>query len=220
MIWGFRRRRVRELESALLGKTILLQEVHHRVKNNLAAISSLLAMQAEMTGSSEARLALDESRRRVHSMALIHEHLSGVDHPDRINFSEYSRQLVQGLYAALAGEPGRIAMEMNLDPILIGMERAVPCALILNELLSNAFKYAFPARRSGKILVSFRETGPGSLELAVEDNGIGLPAGRLCGPDTKSLGLRIAGILTRQLDGSLEQEACLGTRIVLRFPTG
>src|SRR5439155_8991409 len=86
MIWGFRNRRVRELESALLGKTVLLQEVHHRVKNNLAAISSLLAMQAEMTGSSEARLALDESRRRVHSMALIHEHLSGTDRPDRINF--------------------------------------------------------------------------------------------------------------------------------------
>lgn len=214
------RETVRELESALAEKTVLLQEVHHRVKNNLAVISSLLGMKADAAGSSDAKMALEESRQRVHSMALIHEHLYGNDRLDRIDFSEYARQLVQGLYSTSVGEPDRISIRMDLDPIELGIERAVPCALILNELLSNALKYAFPDGRNGKILVRSRESEPGSLELTVEDNGIGLPAGRLGARNTESLGLRIVRILTQQLDGSLEQEACPGTRIVLRFPVG
>ncbi|MBZ5622267.1 MAG: PAS domain-containing protein [Acidobacteriia bacterium] len=208
---------VRELKVALAEKTVLLQEVHHRVKNNLAVISSLLDLKADTAEIPEVKLALGESRQRVHSMALIHEHLYGNDHLDRIDFSEYARELVQGMYS-LSGEAGRISIGMDLDPIELGIDRAVPCALILNELLSNAFKYAFPDQRNGKIRVAFRESEPGSLELVVEDNGVGLPAGRLGKPDTKSLGLRIVGILTKQLDGSIQQEACAGTRILLRFP--
>ncbi len=213
-----RQKTVRELEAAVREKTVLLQEVHHRVKNNLAVISSLLSMKADATGSTEAKLALGESQQRVYSMALIHEHLYGSSHLDRIDFSDYARELAQGLYSAFVGEPGRISIEMDVDPIEIYIERAVPCALILNELLSNAFKYAFPGQRNGKIRVSFRESEPGTLELAIEDNGIGLPAGRLAQLDTQSLGLRIVAILTKQLEGSLEQQACSGTRIVLRFP--
>jgi len=208
---------VRKLESALTEKTVLLKEVHHRVKNNLAVISSLLSMKADAANSPEARLALEESQQRVHSMALIHEHLYGSDHLDRVSFSQYARQLVDWLSLALVDEPGRISIEMDLEPLELGIERAVPCALILNELLSNAFKYAFPGRRKGRILVSLREPQPGHLELAVEDNGIGFPAGLPGGRNTKSLGLRIVAILTSQLDGSLEHEASTGTRMVLRF---
>ena len=119
-----------------------------------------------------------------------------------------------------AGERGLIAIEMDLDPIDLAIERAVPCALILNELLSNAFKYAFPGQRRGKVRIAFRASEPGRLELVVEDNGVGMPAGSLGMPDSRSLGLRIVGILTKQLDGSLDQEPCPGTRIVLRFPAG
>jgi PAS domain S-box-containing protein len=209
---------IRQLESALAEKTVLLQEVHHRVKNNLTVISSLLRLRANIAESSEAKQALAESQQRVHSMALVHEHLYENDHLGRINFSQYARQLVQGLYATLVGEPGRISIEIDFAPIELDIERAVPCALILNELVSNAFKYAFPGRRDGKILASFRESGSGFLELAIEDTGIGLPAGILGGGETKSLGLRIVRILTKQLNGSLEQETCPGTRIVLRFP--
>jgi two-component sensor histidine kinase len=151
-------------------------------------------------------------------MALIHELLYGNEHLDRINFSEYARQLVNELYSSLSREAGRIAIELALDPIELSIERAVPCALILNELVTNAFKYAFPDGRNGRILVRFRESGPGSLELAIEDDGIGLPPGRLGARNDKSLGLRIVGILTKQLDGSLAQEECQGTRVVLRFP--
>jgi PAS domain S-box-containing protein len=211
------RKTVRELESALAEKTVLLQEIHHRVKNNLAVMSSLLGMKADATGSSDARTALEESQQRVHSIALIHELLYGNEHLDRIDFAEYARQLVEGLYAA-SSAPDRIAIELALDPIEIDIERAVPCALILNELVSNAFKYAFPDGRKGKILVRFHESGPGFLELAVEDDGIGLPAGRLAAKDTRSLGFRIVAILTKQLDGSIDQDLCKGTCIVLRFP--
>jgi PAS domain S-box-containing protein len=217
-----RERTVRELELAVSEKTVLLKEVHHRVKNNLAVISSLLNMTAENTASGEAKVALDDSQRRVHSMALIHEHLYGSTHLDRIDFSHYVQELARGLHSVLVAEPSRISLAVDVDPIEIGIERAVPCALILNELLTNAFKYAFPNGRRGHILVSFHQSKAGTLELSIEDDGIGLPAGRLAERTTKSLGLRIVGILTKQLDGSIEQVAGKklagsGTRIVLRF---
>jgi PAS domain S-box-containing protein len=212
-----REQTARVLESAVAEKTVLLREIHHRVKNNLAVIASLLSMGADSTVSAEAKTALGESQQRVYSMALIHEHLYGTSHLDRINFSEYAGQLASGLFSALVAEPGRISLVMDVDPIEIGIERAVPCALIINELLSNAFKYAFPDGRSGKVRVSLHEREAESLELRIEDDGIGLPAGRLLEPNTKSLGLRIIRILTKQLEGSIEQQAGPGTRILLRF---
>jgi PAS domain S-box-containing protein len=210
------KRSVRQLESALAEKTVLLKEIHHRVKNNLAVTASLLSMTADGSGP-ETRLALEESQQRVHSIALVHEYLYDNDRLDHINFGEYARDLVQGVYSAFGGAHKRIGLDLELDPIELGIERAVPCALILNELVSNAFKYAFADGRTGRILVSFRQPEPGCCELAVEDDGVGLPDGAL-GGQSKSLGLRIVGILTNQLDGSVEQKARSGTRIVLRFP--
>jgi two-component sensor histidine kinase len=174
-------------------------------------------MRADVAGSDEVRTALEASQRRVHSMALIHEQLSEHDRLDRINFSEYAQQLVQHLRHAVVEEPARISIETELDSIELGIEQAVPCGLILNELLTNAFKYAFPGRNQGKIRVSFHASASDCLELAVEDNGIGLSPELRSGRDT-SLGLRIVGILTNQLDGTLEHQSCAGTRIVLRFP--
>jgi two-component sensor histidine kinase len=210
---------VRALEAAVKEKTVLLKEIHHRVKNNLAVISSLLSMKARAIESPDVRLALEESQQRVRSIALVHEQLYRSASLDRINLTEYVHNLTEGLCSTLAGEPGRISMEMDVDPIEIDINRAVPCALILNELLTNAFKYAFPDRREGRIRVSFRESEPGFLQLTIEDDGIGLPAGRLADRNTQSLGLRIVAILADQLDGSLEQQPCSGTRIVLRFPS-
>ena len=208
-----------ELEAALTEKTVLLREIHHRVKNNLAVISSLLNMKAEATTSPEARQALAESQQRVFSMALIHELLYRSDHLDRVDFLAYARQFVPTLGSVYLSEPGRVAIEMDVDPIELSIEAAVPCALILNEFLSNAFKHAFPGRQKGKIRVSFHESGPDTLELAIEDDGMGTPAGLLEARNTKSLGLKIVRILTKQLGGSLQQEACRGARFVLRFPS-
>ncbi len=213
------RNTVSKLEAALSEKTVLLQEVHHRVKNNLAVISSLLNMKAETTESAEAKLALEESQRRVHSIALIHEHLYGSEHLDRINFADYAQQLVQVLYSDFAGEPARIAVRMDMDPIELGIQTAVPAALILNELLSNAFKHAFPGGRNGEIHVTFRQPEPGHLELAVEDDGVG-SVDVLVERKTQSLGLQIVRILTTQLAGTIKQEPGSGTRIVLQFLSG
>ena len=210
------KRTQRALESALAEKTTLLKEIHHRVKNNLAVVSSLLSMKADAVSNPTAKQALLKSQQRVHSMALIHEHLYGNERLDRIDFAEYAGELVRRLHAAVASEPHRISIELALDPIELAIEQAVPCGLILNELLTNAFKYAFRGRPQGRIKISFRESDDGRHELAVEDDGVGIPAEG--GLGMASLGLRIIEVLTHQLDGALEQVACAGTRWVLRFP--
>lgn len=212
------RETVRALEAALAEKTVLLQEVHHRVKNNLAVIAGLLNLKAAATGNADARSALLESQDRVYSMALIHEQLYGNGNLDRINFADYAHRLSRELQQALVHEPDRIRIQLAIEPIELGIEQAVPCGLILNELVSNACKYAFPEGRRGEIRLSFRECETGTLELAVEDDGIGLPAGLLGNPNTQSLGLRIVDILAGQLSGSVKQQPAGGTRIEVRFP--
>lgn len=211
------RETVRAREAALAEKTVLLQEVHHRVKNNLAVIASLLNLKAAATENADARSALRESQDRVHSIAVIHEQLYGNGNLDRINFSDYAGRLARELHQALVHEPDRIRIHLAIEPIELALEQAVPCGLILNELISNACKYAFPDGRRGEISLSFRECEPRTLELAVEDDGIGLPAGLLGNPNTQSLGLKIVDILTGQLNGSVKQQPSAGTRIEVRF---
>jgi PAS domain S-box-containing protein len=206
-----------DLEAALSEKTVLLKEVHHRVKNNLAVICGLLNMNAGATEIPEARVALDESQRRVYSIALIHEQLYGNDRYDRIDFADYMRQLVGDLAAAFGAEGRRITIRIHGEPIEMGVHLAVPCALILNELVVNALKHAFPGEREGEIQISFREAEPGSLELRIADDGIGCPF-EPGWHDRKSTGSRIVNILTKQLGGSLEQAPSEGTTFLLHFP--
>jgi two-component sensor histidine kinase len=172
-------------------------------------------MKADAVTNFKAKQALEESQQRIYSMALIHEQLYGNDRLDRINFAEYAAELVHHLHSAVAADPKRITIDLAVEPIELAIGQAVPCGLILNELLSNAFKYAFQGRERGRIAVSFREIAAGIRELAVEDDGVGIPPGRQEG---KSLGLRIVEVLARQLDGALEQQTCSGTRMALRFP--
>jgi len=208
-----------ELEAALAEKTVLLKEVHHRVKNNLAVIVSLLGMKAGAIESAEAHAALEDSQQRVRSIALIHEHLSGTERLDRIVFAEYAGQLVHELGGIYGVASGRITIRLDAEPIEMGIHRAIPCALILNELVTNALKHAFPGERSGEVRVSLRQSAPGELELSVEDNGVGCPP-VASAREGKSLGFRIVAILAKQLEGSLEQPECAGTRFVLRFRAG
>jgi len=200
-------------------RTVLLKEIHHRVKNNLAVISSLLSTQARSTGNADARRVLEESQQRVYSMSLIHEHLYKNERLDRIDFSTYIQQLLRGLNSIFMLEPSRILVEMKVDSVELPVEQAVPCGLILNELLSNALKYAFPDGRNGKIAVLFHESSQGSLELVIEDDGIGLPADVVFKGSTGSLGLQIVEVLVKQLDGTFERQSSNGTRMTVRFPT-
>jgi PAS domain S-box-containing protein len=207
---------VQQLESALAEKTILLKEVHHRVKNNLAVISSLLGMSANTNDDPSARLALEESQQRVHSIALIHEHLYGNEHLDRIEFAEYLRALVQELHGTLIADRERVSIEILTDPLEIGVHKAVPCSLILNELVSNAFKYAFPNGRRGRVTVVCREPVPGTVNLVISDDGVGLPED-LDWQRSGSLGLQIVRVLARQLGASLTVSRQQGTRVELTF---
>jgi two-component sensor histidine kinase len=208
-----------ELEAAVGEKTVLLKEVHHRVKNNLAVIASLLNMKAGAMEGDEAREALEDSQRRVRSIALIHEHLSGTEHLDRIDFAEYAGQLLQELGSVYDDAERRIRIRVEAERIEMGIHRAIPCALILNELVTNALKHAFPDGRRGEVVVGLRLATAEQLELWVEDNGVGCPQ-VVPARSAKSLGLRIVEILTRQLEGSLDRADCAGTRFVLRFGAG
>lgn len=209
---------VAELKQALSEKTVLLKEVHHRVKNNLAVIASLLGMQAESLTDNTAILSLTESQQRVQSMALIHEHLYGTEHLDSVNFAEYAQQLSGELYTSFVGGYGLVSVTVDAQPLELGVDRAIPCGLILNELLSNAFKYAFPGGRAGEITVGFNQSAPGQLCLSVEDDGVGVPE-NLDWRNAPSLGMQIVQILAQQLGGSIDLERPgQGVRFVVRFP--
>lgn len=210
---------VDELQSALTEKTVLLKEVHHRVKNNLAVISSLLAMKAEATSNSEAKVALEQSQRRVQSIALIHEHIYGNDQLDRINFAQYAEELAHELYHTFIKDPNQISMNIQADPLELDVQHAIPCGLIVNELVSNSFKYAFPEGRRGNVGIECHELAPNKVKLVVYDDGIGMPK-ELDWRKAGSLGLEIVQILAKQIDARIEVMRDSGTRFELTFEHG
>ena len=206
----------RALSEALAAKDVLLREVHHRVKNNLQTVSSLLNMQAELLPDLAARHALRDAQRRVHSMALIHEQMYGDKDMDEVDFGEYARRLVRDLFDSFGVQAGRVRLRFALDPVSLAMDQMIPCGLILNELITNSLKYAFPGERAGEILVSLRCEEGGTVTIAVADNGVGLPPD-LGGKRSESLGMRIVDILTRQLGGSLVQQSANGVSSTVTF---
>jgi PAS domain S-box-containing protein len=208
---------IASLESALSEKTTLLKEVHHRVKNNLAVIAGLLGLQADTIEDKRANIALAESQQRVASMALIHEYLYATEHLDRVNFGQYVRQLSTEVCQSYPTRRHLVSFRVVAEEIELGVNQAIPCGLILNELLSNAFKYAFPQGLGGNIDVHFRRIESGQLLLSCGDDGAGMPEG-FDWQDSHSLGLRIAMILARQLGGTLTLDRSAGTRFELSFP--
>jgi two-component sensor histidine kinase/sensor domain CHASE-containing protein len=201
-------------------KEVLLKEIHHRVKNNLQVISSLLDLQARAARDGETRRLLSESQGRVRSMALIHERLDGSG-SDAVNFADYARDLVAHVRHSLSGDSGRVAVTVDIAEAALDMDVAVPCGLVINELLTNALKHAFPEGRAGSVAVSLSRRPGGSLELRVADDGVGLPPE--VDPDNPgTLGLRIVNILSAQIRGTLETRRGLadgrGTAFSLVIP--
>jgi two-component sensor histidine kinase len=206
----------RALSEALAAKDVLLREVHHRVKNNLQTISSLLNMQAELLPGIAARQALRDAQRRVHSMALIHEQMYGHKDMDEVDFGEYARRLARDLLDSFSVGVARVALRLQLDPVSLTMDQMIPCGLILNELLTNSLKYAFPGGRAGEILVSLRRRQGEIVTMAVVDNGVGLAPG-MCSERPESLGMRIVEILTGQLGGTFVQQSANGVSSTMTF---
>jgi PAS domain S-box-containing protein len=206
----------RALAAALAAKEVLLKELHHRVKNNLQVISSLLTMQAGELRDPAAHQALEESQRRVQSMALIHEKLNQDDDLEQVDFREYAETLTRELFYSYGANSDSKMLRFELHPVWLELRQAIPCGLILNELVTNALKYAFAKNGAGEILVTLACDQNDLVKLTVSDDGAGLPPG-FDWRESPSLGLRIVDILSRQIDGLVEQVAGKGTTLSLTF---
>jgi PAS domain S-box-containing protein len=210
-----RKRAEEQLQAALREKETLLREVHHRVKNNLQVIHSLLDMQSERIADPQILAMFKESQNRVKSMALIHQQLYQSKDFTSIDFASYLHNLAGDLLSLYAMNPDALTLEIQADQVLLDIHTAIPCGLIVNELVSNALKHAFPDGRGGEIRVRLRRHGR-QVTLSVCDNGVGFPAG-VDFRDTPSLGLQLVHLLTDQLGGTVELRRGNGTSFVIRF---
>ncbi|MHB8055581.1 MAG: sensor histidine kinase [Candidatus Aminicenantales bacterium] len=212
-----RKRAEARIMDALREKEVLLREIHHRVKNNMQVISSLLRLQAAKFPDPEVREAFQESQGRIRSMALVHEKLYGTKDLSRIDFADYLKSLTSSVFASHQ-VGGRIALQLDLEKTYLDINAAIPCGLIVNELILNAFKHAFPNNREGRILVELRENENEMIRLTVRDDGIGLAEGIEPGR-SESLGFQIVSLLASQLEGRIDIRREAGTTISLRFKT-
>lgn len=214
-----RKQAQQRIERALEEKTILLNELHHRVKNNLQMISSLLSLQAGSSDDPHLREVLDECQNRVKAMGLTHQLL--YEHKDfsRVDLGEYLSRLSQLLLSAFRTRGQRITLNVVLPPErhYIGLEKAIPCGLAVNELVTNSFKHAFPGDRHGAITVGLVGNQNDEVVLTVGDDGVGLPDDFDIAA-AKSLGLRLLPLLAEQLHGSFSVDRASGTVFALRFP--
>jgi PAS domain S-box-containing protein len=210
------RRAAERIQASLREKELLLQEIHHRVKNNLQVISSLLNLQSRHIQDPAILEILKESHNRVRSMALVHETLYQSGDLGRINVGEYVRRLATHLFSSYGVSPSLVRLAIQIEDVEFGIDTAIPCGLFINELVSNALKHAFPGRRRGEICIELRREEDGPFLLKVSDDGVGLPP-ELDYQNTASLGLQLVTTLAAQLEGTLEYAGGSGTTFQLRF---
>jgi two-component sensor histidine kinase/PAS domain-containing protein len=206
------------LQASLHEKEVLLKEVHHRVKNNLQIIVSLLSLQSDQLKDPEDVALFEDTQNRVRSMALIHESLYRTGDLAHFNFARYIERLSMDLLKSQAPAVSHINLRTQLDEIAFDVDTAIPCGLILNELLTNALKYAFPDGRSGDIHIRLKAEGE-HVTLRVRDTGMGFPEG-FDFLKTESLGLQLVNMLAEQLGGTLTLTHEGGTTVTVSIPAG
>jgi len=219
-----RKKAEKHLKESLKEKEVLLKEIHHRVKNNLQVVSSLLYLQSEhineqQKGHINEQQNLDvlkESQDRVRSMALVHEKLYQSQDLARINFPEYVRKLTAHLFQSYEANLTSITPSTDVDDVSLDIDMAIPCGLLINELISNSLKHAFPDGRKGEVKIDFHSDERGTYTLTVSDNGIGFPAD-LDFRNTESMGLRLVMTLTKQLEGEIQLDKNHGTTFKIMF---
>jgi two-component sensor histidine kinase/FixJ family two-component response regulator len=205
-----------QLKGSLKEKEILLKEIHHRVKNNLQIISSLLDFQAATVENTKILDILADSQNRIQSMALIHEHLYQSQNLAKVQFDEYINRLVKHLCFTFDERIGEIKPVIQVNPIQLDLETAIPCGLLVNELVTNAFKHAFPENQFGTVDVHFYQDSQQNLNLIVSDDGIGINP-IIDWNHCERLGLRLVRILARQLNATVQVETHSGTMVKLTF---
>ena len=200
---------------SLREKEVLLREIHHRVKNNLQVISSLLNLQAHALTDPAVREIFNESQNRVQSIALVHEKLHQSTDLSHVNFEEYTAALLDNLFDTYNAADRGISRSIDVG-VQLGIDAAIPCGLIVNELVTNALKHGFPAGRQGTVSVSLHEE-IGGLKLVVADDGVGLPS-NIDPRKTASLGLDLVFTFAEQLDAQVEVVCARGTAFLFQFP--
>ncbi len=210
-----RKKSEEELHKAIQEKEILLRELHHRVKNNLQVMTSLLGLQSEMLTDTQAKEALRVTQMRVKSIALIHEELYQAKDLAKVHFGDYLKLLVKNLAEVYNAEP-RIKIHLDLNGSLLNVDTAIPCGMIVNELVTNALKYAFPDDREGNISIHLHPVKNTEYLLVIEDDGVGVKEG-FSMLHNDSLGMQLVQILAQQLEGKVEMEQGDGTRFKVIF---
>ncbi len=206
-----------QIRDSLEEKEVMLKEIHHRVKNNLAVISALLTLQSDYVKDEEAKKLFLESVGRIKTMALIHEKLYQSEMFARVEMEDYIRQLVKTIQETYEEESGKIAVHLDCDNAVLDITKAIPCGLIVNELLTNAYKHAFRGRESGNIHLKLKKDNETEeCQLQVLDDGAGLPEEVLAGKST-SLGFNIIRGLARQLSAELHMTGHDGAHVLLKF---
>ncbi|OYE04157.1 hypothetical protein CDG79_14815 [Nostoc sp. 'Peltigera membranacea cyanobiont' 232] len=206
-----------QIKASLQEKEVLLKEIHHRVKNNLQIISSLLNLQAEYLKDNQALEIFKDSQNRIESMALIHEKLYQSQDLARINFADYIQDLVTNLFYSYNVNSSAITLKMNVEEVFLVIDAAIPCGLMINELISNSLKYAFPQREPGEISIDFCSIEANLFLLTISDNGVGF-AHDFDFQATESLGLRLVKGLTHQLQGNIDFINDNGVKYKIIFP--
>jgi PAS domain S-box-containing protein len=203
------------IEESLKEKEMLLKEIHHRVKNNLMIISSLLSLQSRYLKDEKSREIFKESQNRAKSMALIHQRLYESTDLKNIGFKDYISTLAKELYRNYVKDPRRVGLKLEIEDIDVDIDNAIPLGLILNELITNAMKYAFPDDKNGTVSVSFCKKGDNYV-LKVADDGVGFPED-LDYEKTNSLGLQLVKMLSHQINGEIELDRTEGTAFIVTF---
>jgi two-component sensor histidine kinase len=205
-----------KIKATLKEKEILMKEIYHRVKNNMSVVSSLLRLQSSKVGDERYRAMFDDSASRIKTMAAVHEKLYQSENLTEIIFSDYIRDMVNDIYESY-GQSSRIKLITDIEAITLEVKASIPCGLIVNELITNSMKYAFPEGREGEIMVSLHENDKDEIELTVGDNGVGMPE-ELDFRNTDSLGLSLVNALVEQLQGEVEliREKGTGYKITFR----
>ncbi len=205
-----------EIKTSLKEKEVLLQEIHHRVKNNLQIISSLLNLQSRHIKDSESLEMFQESRSRIRSMALVHEKLYRSKSFADVDFKGYIQSLSRLLFQMYGTDPNAIKLEIDVGDVLLDINTAIPCGLLVNELISNSLKYSFPDGRKGNIHILLHPKKNNKFKLVVSDDGVGLPED-LDINKTESLGLQLVSMLTEQLQGSIKVDRNNGATFEITF---
>jgi PAS domain S-box-containing protein len=208
-----------KVKASLREKETMLKEIHHRVKNNLQVIQSLLNLQARKIKDPQALEVINQSRDRIRAMALVHEKLYQSPDLAQIDMTDYLQGLSISLFHSSQVSPNKVKLKLEMEEVQLGINEAIPLGLILNELISNALKHAFPGGREGEIRVGLALVDEGLIRLSVRDNGIGLP-GEVGFREAESLGFQVVSALVEQLSGSIELDREVGTEFRITFREG